>query len=115
MLAAANGVTDVAETLLNGGADPQLKDKVMKSRSFLCDLLFLCVYCSQKGDTALICASYEGHPKLVQALLRHHADVDAVNNGGESALIRAASRGNLLVVKELLAHGADVNARDKVN
>lgn len=70
--------------------------------------------CPQKGDTALTWAAHHGNTKLVKALLRHHADANAVNNDGESTLILAAKEGHFPVVTALLQHRAAINARDKV-
>lgn len=68
----------------------------------------------QSGDTALTWAAHHGNLKLTRALLRHDADVGAVNKDGESALILAAAGGHDAVVELLLEHHADINWREKV-
>jgi len=64
------------------------------------------------GSTPLHCASWKGHPSVVEALLKRGADVHATNKNdhwGDTPL-HAAAHGNQKAVAELLiAAGADVN------
>ena len=71
---------------------------------------------------ALSAAASEGVPRIVQAILDRHPDVNWQNNSGGTALMLAA-RGDLAtprrtdrdfpaVVKMLISAGADVNLRD---
>jgi ankyrin repeat protein len=48
---------------------------------------------------------------IIQALLAHSANPNALDNDGETALIRAARRGHLNIVRALIRAGADVNLR----
>ncbi|KAN0141599.1 hypothetical protein V8E53_000061 [Lactarius tabidus] len=63
--------------------------------------------------TALHAASRSNHLKVVQTLLRHGADVNAMGRWGRTPLVFASSRGHLEVVRWLLEQGADVNAKDQ--
>jgi len=64
--------------------------------------------------SALVWASLEGLPDVVQALLAKGAAVDLRNNAGLTALMTAVSgnRVDLGCVRALLAAGANANARD---
>ncbi|KAI0300740.1 ankyrin repeat-containing domain protein [Russula brevipes] len=50
---------------------------------------------------------------MVQLLLSHGADINAVDRQGRSPLHKALRSRNIDVVKLLLTSGADVNARDR--
>ncbi len=56
--------------------------------------------------TALILASWRGHTKVVELLLREGADVDAKTNTGTTALKFATERGQKKVIALLQKHGA---------
>ncbi len=45
------------------------------------------------GHISLICAAANGHTKIVQMLLNHSANIEAVTNKGSSALMQAVSFG----------------------
>ena len=60
----------------------------------------------QRGETALIIASYAGHELVVEALLARDASVNVVSEGGWTALILASNEGHEGIVKALLAAGA---------
>ena len=62
--------------------------------------------------TALHAASRMNHPKIVQSLLRHGADVNAPGRWERTPLLFASVWGHLEVVRWLLEHGADVSAKD---
>ena len=64
------------------------------------------------GRTALIAASWSGHPDVVQTLLAAGANVNARNDDGRTALAIASERGHLEVVQALLAARSEVNARN---
>jgi ankyrin repeat protein len=65
---------------------------------------------ADKGKTALMHSAYFNHEKIVLALLKKGAAVDAVDNKGITALMFAAKMGNEKIVRALLANGAAVNA-----
>ena len=64
----------------------------------------------EKGVTALMHASAEGHTQSVEALLDAGADVDAQASDGLTALMVVA-RGNAQIVRTLLDAGAQVDAK----
>jgi uncharacterized protein len=65
---------------------------------------------NHNGDTLLILATYNNHPRLVRALLDRGADVHRLNQRGQSALACAVFVQNEESVRALLAAGADPDA-----
>jgi uncharacterized protein len=65
---------------------------------------------NHNGDTLLILATYNNHPRLVRALLERGADVHRVNQRGQSALACAVFVQNEESVRALLNAGADPDA-----
>lgn len=90
--ATKTGRKDLVATLLNRGTDPNTK------------IL---------GRSALIEASENGEQKIVAELLKHGADVDAVDCERNSALMFACSNGHFDIVRMLLKHGVSVNFQNK--
>ena len=66
-----------------------------------------------ENNTALLLASQNGRPMVVDALLAAGADVDAANNNGDTPLILASLNGHGHVVDALLRAGAKVSAVDQ--
>jgi len=64
-----------------------------------------------KGGTALMVASLNGHIEIVQALLGKGAEVNAKSNKGGTALMVASLNGHIEIVQALLSKGAEVNAK----
>jgi ankyrin repeat protein len=67
------------------------------------------------GSTPLHCATWKGHERLVQVLLKHGADVNATNNNDHwgTTPLHAAAHGNQRAIAELLiAHGADIDVKN---
>ncbi|CAE7816722.1 unnamed protein product [Symbiodinium sp. CCMP2592] len=84
------------EQLLHQNADPSSPDRL--------------------GRTALTCAAEEGHLKVVEALLKAGAELEARSEAGKTALTVAAmntrGHGRLSVVEALLRAGAEPEACD---
>jgi ankyrin repeat protein len=94
-VASRRGHADVAQLLLEHGADADTQD--------------------DKNCTSLVQASKDGHVEVVRLLLEHGADTEARDNDGWSPLDRASKEGHVEVARVLLEHGADVNAKDENN
>jgi ankyrin repeat protein len=65
----------------------------------------------EDGWTALMCASYQGHVKVVKLLLVRGALIDIQINGGSTALIAASFYGKIECVRLLLERGADMSLK----
>lgn len=57
-------------------------------------------------------AAVSNHPKLINLLLEHGADINARTCNGETALHLAAAAGNVDVVKQLIYSGFQIDATD---
>lgn len=66
------------------------------------------------GKTALHVAAEEGDARSIRVLLAHHADVGALDGEGHPPLVVAALRGHAECVEALLAGGADPNQASSV-
>jgi ankyrin repeat protein len=94
ILAAANGLTDIAHALVEAGANVNAKQG--------------------SGITALMFAATNNHPDIVSYLLDKGADANAkMDEELWTALMSAVSRGFLDVVRALLAKGAEANVKDE--
>ena len=68
------------------------------------------VHSKSNGATALLAAAFNGHDKVVAALIVAGADVNfAKDNTGTTALLLSAPGGHDAVVKHLITAGADVD------
>ncbi len=67
----------------------------------------------EKGRTALLLASCDGHTDVVQLLLESDAHINHRNFDGSTALMFAASGANHETVRMLLKAGADADVVDK--
>jgi len=96
MLAIDRGKIDVALTLIEAGANLEIK--------------------GQKGWTALHNAASggdKGYKEVAEGLIKHHASVDALSETLLTPLHEAAGKSLVDLVRLLVDAGADVNARDK--
>lgn len=64
-------------------------------------------------DSAVICASAEGHTDVVRLLIERGASVQCLTRDSSNALQRACKGGHLEVAKILLQHGANANTPDR--
>lgn len=90
--AAEKNAVDVAELLLQHGADAQSSNAV--------------------GDTPLHWAAEKGHTRLAELLLGAGADAQRPNKYGSTPLHAAVSGGHGTLAAALVAAGADASARD---
>ena len=88
------------------------KENQEEYRGIVLDLLETKKWDDIKGSYDLFVAGI-GYTKIVEALIRAGADVNAVNRDEKTALIFAASKGSVEAVKALIRAGADVNAVNK--
>ncbi|MEO5350276.1 MAG: ankyrin repeat domain-containing protein, partial [Magnetococcus sp. YQC-3] len=70
-------------------------------------------YRHECGCTALLAAAEKGYTRIVQQLLDHGADINAVNNEGISALMFAARDNHLDTAKVLIERGIQTTITDK--
>ena len=87
--ASRNGHVDVAQVLLDHGADVNVADAL--------------------GQVPLLWALDHGHPMLVQLLLKHGANVNMQTSDNRFPLRSSVLLGNVEDVRLLLDHGADVH------
>jgi len=92
-VAAWHGQLDLVATLLDHGAQPDLKNN--------------------NGLTPLFCAVDRGRPKLARLLIENGADVTTRGYEGRSLVHMAARAGDTWVLKQAIAHGGDVSASDR--
>jgi ankyrin repeat protein len=97
LLAAIDGREAEALELIQNGVDVNYRSSTDRSKS-----------------TALFLAAASSHPmtRVIEALVKHGADVNAVCIGGFTPLHNACDQGTLKTVEYLIAHGAEVKAKD---
>ena len=113
------GYIDLAEDLLEKGANPNLRSKKVNSALLLAlenDYIGLAEKMvtsgaevnirNEKGWTPLIWAAIKGYRKIVEFLLEHGADVHICNNDGWNAVTGAYFKQRADVVDLLLERGA---------
>ena len=94
MWASDRGHKEIAEFLINSGANVDAKNKY--------------------GYTALMMASVNDRKEMVELLLSRGANIDATDEDKSTALMLATERGRATIVQLLLDRGADVNPHDEV-
>jgi len=125
MLAAIKGNIDIMKSLIKAGADIQMANKtnstavtyaaVNGQTESLKILLEAGALPDPKntdgGATPLILITYSplGNIPCIKLLLKHGADIHAVDNKGRTALVHAATIGKKEVMEVLLDAGADPN------
>ena len=118
MLASINGHTDIVKLLF--------KEIDVQSEGIQLALMFASYYGNveivqclkervgvkiqdESEMTAIMCASSNGHPQVVELLLKDNGDVNAQNENGWTALMKASQNGHTQVVELLLKEHADIN------
>ena len=123
--AAFSGFADVAEALLDHGADATFSDDegwtalmlaAQNGHADVCDLLVRhgarVGARTREGYTALMACSKDGHADVAALLLGEaDADVSAATQDGYTALIAACNYGHADVVGLCLRRGADVESK----
>ncbi|MBI1194359.1 MAG: hypothetical protein GC138_00730 [Gammaproteobacteria bacterium] len=90
--AAMRGHDSVIDVLLNGRANPDIRD--------------------EEGRTALFWSASQGYFRSVERLLDGHADANIPDKHGTTPLMLAAKAGYLKMAESLINQGADVDAVD---
>ena len=125
--AADNGNMEIAELLLQHGADVHAKTnidskflhraardgKTEVDKKVLLYTVFSGIHARGEDDwTPLHLAASNGKTEVANLLLEHDADVHAKTDKGSTPLHLAAFNGKTEVAKVLLQHGADVHAKN---
>jgi len=93
ILVAYHGHIDALNLLLQAGADRNVGDN--------------------RGNTALMGATFRGEEQIARALLAHpRTDPDARNNAGQNAAMFAALFGRAAALDALASRGTDLGAAD---
>ena len=90
MLAATNDHEEIAQLLVEAGADKDSEDNIF-------------------DNTALMLAAMNGHEEIAQLLVQVGADKDMRNDSGNTALMLAAEHGHEEIAQLLLEAGAQPN------
>jgi ankyrin repeat protein len=121
MIAAAQGHEATVRTLLDAGADPNVKNDLGRT-----SLMFASSYGyvpivtmllakgagvnrvpdDENGWTALMAAAYNGHAEVALLLLKSGANHSILDKRGKTALALAEMRGQTAVIKVLSENGA---------
>ena len=92
--AAYKNYPEIAQILIEAGADISAKDKY--------------------GKTPLHDATFRNSPEIAQLLIDAGADIEAKSKYGSTPLHRTAWQGSIDAMRALLQAGADPNARTKI-
>jgi ankyrin repeat protein len=65
-----------------------------------------------RGWTPLMAAAFRGQAEIVDLLIRHGAEINALDSGGNSALHWAAFGGHADCARQLIAHSASIDLRN---
>lgn len=124
-LAALQGEMQVAEALLNGGANVDARDKhgdtplhLAAAKGNLAIVKMLVARGAdvnardESGATPLAAAAFYKQTEVAALLLSAHANPELADESGDTPLHLAAEAGAVKAAELLLAHNAAVNARD---
>ncbi len=93
LLVAHKGNSDIAEELINAGANINAKDF--------------------KGRAALIIAAATGNEKIVEELIKRKVNLDIQDSSYKTALIWATEKGYKEIVKKLINAGSNLSIKEK--
>jgi ankyrin repeat protein len=129
MLAVREDKSEVVKTLLESGADPELRDGyyagintalIEASERARTNILAILIAGGARVDgtnsvsqTALMRGAYKGQIASMEILLNKGANLEAKDYEGRTALFGATEAGQEAAVRLLLSKGAKVNAQDK--
>ena len=124
-VALRNKHTDIAQLLLEHGADGKAEDSYkltplhlsshhgyVEVAQILLELGADMEARDRQGRNPLVWASERGHVEFARLLLEHGADANTKNNDGWTSLHISSSRVYVGVARVLLEHGAIANARN---
>lgn len=124
--AVKTGRTDIVQTLLEGGADPDIRQgdgatalhhaahqNDVDSARLLIEAGATVSVSNELGATPLWLAATNGSAVMVERLLDAGADPNVALIMGETSLMTAARGGHLETVRLLLSRGAKVNATER--
>jgi ankyrin repeat protein len=126
ILAAANGHTDIAASLIAKGANMDIQDKngdtalMLAAMKGLTDIAASLIakdaimdIQAKDGSTALICAAYYDHTDIAASLIAKGANMDIQAKEGCTALIWAIKKGRTDIAASLIANSANMDIKDK--
>ncbi|MGB6065389.1 MAG: ankyrin repeat domain-containing protein [Desulfomonilaceae bacterium] len=121
--AAIDGRTEVAESLIDGGADVNAKGILGQTALFSASTPKFVKLLLEKGadvnaldedgSTPLMVAIREGRTELTGILTENGANINSTTKDGQTPLMMASLKGYTEIVRDLVEKGAHVNARDK--
>lgn len=65
-----------------------------------------------RGWTPLMAAAFRGQAEIIDLLIRHGAEVNALDSGGNTALHWAAFGGHATCARQLITHSASIDLRN---
>ncbi|KAL7920173.1 hypothetical protein ACQKWADRAFT_322360 [Trichoderma austrokoningii] len=98
-MAARRGNVEIAQLLIDNGADINAAANIPPSKDF--------------GTTALHWAAKSGDEKMVELLLRNNADMDLQRRDGKTALFLTVLYGHVGVVRLLVNKGANMELKNE--
>ncbi|KFY46443.1 hypothetical protein V495_02472 [Pseudogymnoascus sp. VKM F-4514 (FW-929)] len=109
--AVIGGHSKIASHLLNAGANTELQSAIEHLAPLHAKYnVPVWMYCN--NWTALHFAAADGNAEIATMLLRHGANIEAVDSAGQTALHLASSKGEVEIIHVLLQHNSKLEATD---